>query len=365
MGELSAARQALLSEPLAPGAPASLEELRNPARRPHQPYQPVSQEVANFHPNHPVHIPRAILTSNLRRARKGAAPGPSGLISEALRLILDDETITDQFIQVSQLLAQGLVPPVAAQLLGFGRMVALQKPQGGIRGLVVGDLFRRLVSRSLAQLFASQLQKACRPWQYALTTRAGTEAVVKALVASTELDPDQTIVSVDGIGAYDHVSRTSMLTGLLQVPEANQCLPFVRLFYANPSCYVWHDQTGTPFTIHQAEGGEQGDPLMPALYCLGQHAALAAIQQQLNPNEALYAFLDDVYLVVPSQRVGDVLRIVQLQLSTQLGRQPGFATSQPRASSLRRPSRQSRLHPTPAPPGHPQAPTALRPLAHT
>ena len=140
--------------------------------------------------------------------------------------------------------------------------------------------------------------------------------MVKALVASTELDPDQTIVSVDGIGAYDHVSRTRMLTGLLQVPEANQCLPFVRLFYANPSCYVWHDQTGTPFTIHQEEGGEQGDPLMPALYCLGQHAALAAIQQQLNPNEALYAFLDDVYLVVPSQRVGDVLRIVQHQLST-------------------------------------------------
>ena len=241
------------------------------------------------------------------------------------------------------------------------------------------DFFRRLVSRSLVQLFASQLQRACRPWQYALSTRAGAEAVVKALVANTELDPDQNIVSVDGVGAYDHVSRTSMLTGLLQVPEANQCLPFVRLFYANPSCYVWHDQTGTPFTIHQEEGGEQGDPLMPALYCLGQHAALAAIQQQLNPNEALYAFLDDVYLVVPSQRVGDVLRIVQHQLSThahvhlhhgkarvwnaagrapafpprmrpgQLGRQPGTATSQPRASSLRRPSRQSRIHPTPAP----------------
>ena len=107
---------------------------------------------------HPVRIPRAILTGNLCRARKGVAPGPSGLTSEALRLILDDEAVTNQFVQVSQLLAQGSVPQAAARLLGLGRVVALQTLNGGT------------ISRSLAQQFASQLQSASRPWQFALST---------------------------------------------------------------------------------------------------------------------------------------------------------------------------------------------------
>ena len=34
-----------------------------------------------------------------------------------------------------------------------------------------------------------------------------------------------------------------MLRGLHHVEGANACLPFVRLFYSQPSQYVWHDET--------------------------------------------------------------------------------------------------------------------------
>ena len=40
------------------------------------------------------------------------------------------------------------------------------------------------------------------------------------------------------------------------------------------SQYVWHDATGEAHTVTQAEGGEQGDPLTPALFALGQRSAL-------------------------------------------------------------------------------------------
>ena len=42
--------------------------------------------------------------------------------------------------------------------------------------------------------------------------------------------------------------------------------------------------------IVQAEGGEQGDPLMPALFSLGQHPALQAVQAQLQDGDRLFAF---------------------------------------------------------------------------
>ena len=160
-------------------------------------------------------------------------------------------------------------------------------------GIVIGDLLRRLVSRCLAQTYASHF----------LSTRAGTEAIVHALTSATEAHPNHTILSVDGIGAYDTISRTSMLEGLREVPDANSCLPFVRQFYAQPSTYVWHDTNGQPHAITQAEGGEQGDPLMPALFSLGQKGALEAVQTNLEEGEGLYAFLDDVYAVSSPHRV--------------------------------------------------------------
>ena len=146
--------------------------------------------------------------------------------------------------------------------------------------------------------------------------------MVHALTAVTEANPTHTILSVDGVGAYDNISRNSMLQGLRDVPEANRCLPFVKMFYGAPSQYIWHSATGEAHIISQAEGGEQGDPLMPALFSLGQRAALRTMQQHLLPNESLLAFLDDVYVVVPPNRVRPVYdtlaHTLQSQASIQL-----------------------------------------------
>ena len=101
-------------------------------------------------------------------------------------------------------------------------VVALQKPNGRVRGIVIGDFTRRLVARCFAQQKAEAFQEACSPFQFALSTRSGAERVVRLLTAALELDPESTIVSVDGVGAFDTMSRQAMLQGLLRVPGANQ-----------------------------------------------------------------------------------------------------------------------------------------------
>ena len=71
---------------------------------------------------------------------------------------------------------------------------------------------------------------------------------------------------------------------------------------------------GDTHEIPQGGGGEQGDPLMPMLFALGQHRALEAVQRRLRDNEKLFAFLDDVYLVCTPNRVADVLAILAQEL---------------------------------------------------
>ena len=61
----------------------------------------------------------------------------------------------------------------------------------------------------------------------------------------------------------------------------------------------------------QGEGGEQGDPLMPLLFCLGQHPALSAASAQLEPGEKLFAYLDEIYIVCRPERVGAVFNLLE------------------------------------------------------
>ena len=77
-----------------------------------------------------------------------------------------------------------------------------------------------------------------------------------------ELDPRKTLLSIDGVGAFDHIKRKAMMEALYTNPELAPVLPFVRLFYGKDSKYVCYDEEGLPHEICQGEGGEQGDPLM-------------------------------------------------------------------------------------------------------
>ena len=78
-------------------------------------------------------------------------------------------------------------------------------------------------------------QDAWQPYQFALSSRAGAPS------ASFESNPEATLLSVDGVGAFDTISR-HMLGDLLKTPGL--IFPFVRMFYSEPSEYVWHDANG-------------------------------------------------------------------------------------------------------------------------
>ena len=82
-------------------------------------------------------------------------------------------------------------------------------------------------------------------------------------------------MSVDGVGAFDLISRPAMLTGLRDAPRFAVLRQALEVHLGRRAREV-HE-------VFQGEGGEQGDPLMSALLALGQHAALVAIQNLLLP----------------------------------------------------------------------------------
>ena len=314
LGEMSAAARALTAEPLAEGNEATLAELRDPARRPQEPYRQLPQDLREFLPDEPFHLSWRRFLANLRGVRRGAAAGPSGATAEHYKIMLDDEESARFLYAAARALARAEIPPEILAGIRLGRLVTLRKANGRIRGLVMGDVFRRLTARTVAQQLSEPLQQACSPFQYALSTRAGTECVARAIRAATEMDPRTTLLSIDGVGAFDHVAREGMFRGLRENPALSTALPFVRQFYGSDSLYLWYDDLGNAHEVRQAEGGEQGDPLMPGLFALAQHPALVAVQAQLHDGEAMFAFLDDIYVISLPTRTRAIFDLVQIAL---------------------------------------------------
>ena len=137
-------------------------------------------------------------------------------------------------------------------------MTALSKADGGVRGIVAGDVIRRLVARTMSQQLMEAVQSATSPFQHATATRAGCECISHVLHGLTELNPNATILSVDRLSA----------------PKAGDCgkvwsaLPFVSIFCGSPSQYLWEGKRAVTHRIHQEEGREQGDAMMPLFHSL-------------------------------------------------------------------------------------------------
>ena len=157
LGEVSAARQALCASDLAPGTHETLETLRDPARRPSNQVEPLSRRVLDFIPAAEVSLDRKTFAGNLKRACKVSAGGPSGMTSDHLRVVLDDERCTDLLADAAEDLARAKIPDTIAQAVRLGRLTALQKDSGGLRGIVAGDVLRRLTARTLAMQHGDEM----------------------------------------------------------------------------------------------------------------------------------------------------------------------------------------------------------------
>ena len=75
--------------------------------------------------------------------------------------------------------------------------------------------------------------------------------VAHAIQSLTDLDNHATVMSIDGISAFDLISRAAMLDGLSNVRGGVSVLPFVRQFHTEPSQYFWTDDYGVIHSIHQ------------------------------------------------------------------------------------------------------------------
>ena len=127
--------------------------------------------------------------------------------------------------------ARASVPKSIFHSFMLASVTALRKRDGGVRGIATGTVFRRLVAwlGNSGVKWRKFVRRSNSHYQHGQAWSAG-----HAVRAVTDADHSATVLSVDGVGAYDHVLRASMLKKL-EVPKLRQLLPFVRQAYVIPS----------------------------------------------------------------------------------------------------------------------------------
>ena len=297
--QLSKAAALLTSPGLAPPTEATKTSLANPDKRPRWAYEALPE----FAPTDRFALDREQVMQNIRSIKKGSSPGRAGLRGEHLRLLLDTDSNTFELLcQVLDLIANADIPTSVKNSLAVGSLTPFRKvdvdgTDKGVRGICTGHLLRRLIARTLAQKHREEIETATAPEQLAMGSRSGVDLATLTARAALELDPELVLLSIDGVGAFDHISRKSMFQALNELPNAREMIPFLRIFYGQQSTFLVSG-FDDGFEVSQGEGGEQGDALMPALFSLGLSLALREARADLQEGETAFAFLDDVYLLV-------------------------------------------------------------------
>ncbi|CAI5998832.1 unnamed protein product [Closterium sp. NIES-64] len=294
-GDWSRSLAALEAGEFAPPSSETISSLSS--KHPPAP-QPLPHWISTFTPDSYPQLSAPLLHLALRSAPRGTAAGPSGWLIEHLRdTFLTSQQHLPSLLRLFQNWLQAELPLSVRSYYTASTLVALKKPQGGVRPIAIGEVLPRLLSRCITLMFKQQMRDTFLPClQFGVAVPAGIEVMAHAVQSALSLHPDWAVLQLDVANAFNSFNRIAMFEALRSSPFS-PLIPYFSLFYSSPS--PLHYRNGpTLHTFESASGVRQGDPCGPFLYALTQQLAILPTQNQF-PSIFISSYADDTFLVGP------------------------------------------------------------------
>ena len=278
-----------------------------------------------------------------RKPKKGSAGGPSGWSQEAYGMAatycVSNDSVGDSYLyRFVAAVAAGKVPAVIFPFIAGGKLIALLKPAGGVRPIVIGEALRRLTGRALfksvsksgalQRFFCPLMPKhgeeavtpdfgaGVVPAQVGVNTPSGCELLASAVQAALQLhdgsdesDPEPWVCfSVDFKNMFNSVSRVEALRALGlaaagDFPEFADILPFLRMLYnkdPDSMAKLWVCLGGEEDfeDIISTEGSHQGCPFGGLVACAALQPVLTEVASGMDKG-LVGGYCDDVKICGP------------------------------------------------------------------
>nr|GEZ97617.1 hypothetical protein [Tanacetum cinerariifolium] len=306
-GHFTAAIKVLTSSGVAPSNPETLHELE--AKHPHAPPLNLSSSPLGVDA---LCVHKDLVLNRIRNFPKGTSCGQDGLRAQHLMDILGGaaSAVADDLLgtitEVVNLFLSGKCPSQLGEYIASAPLTLLVKPGGGIRPIVVGTAWRRLVSKVASSSIGISMNTYLQDFQFGVGVPGGCEAVlhsVNRLVESKGNEVGLSMLLVDFSNAFNLVDMSVLLEeSRVQCPSIS---PWVEFCYARPARLYYGDST-----LWSCQGVQQGNPLGPLLFTLALHPLIQTINQLCKLT--LHAwYLDDGIIVGDTLMVAKALDIIK------------------------------------------------------
>ncbi|KAL0221229.1 hypothetical protein RCL1_001083 [Eukaryota sp. TZLM3-RCL] len=185
---------------------------------------------------------------------------------------------------------------VLPEALTASKLVALNKPNGGVRPIAVSESITRLLAIVVFNRCKSSSINYLKDFQWGIGVVDGAACTVHAVETLLYKHSTKSALLLDFSNAFNAIKRASILTSINNSPICS-LFPYFHAQHSMNSKLIFHS-----YSVASSSGVKQGDPLGPLLFCMAIHEIILKFKQ-LFPGIDVVGYMDDLTLLGKSEEL--------------------------------------------------------------
>ena len=222
--------------------------------------------------------------------RTKGSGGPSGVDANGFRRILTCKSfkrsgteLCEAIASMTKRLCTEYVDPRGLEAILANRLIPLDKGEGAVRPIGVGEVLRRIMGKCVTKVTKPDVIDASGSLQVCAGHKSGSEAAIHAMRELFEHDNSDAVLLIDASNAFNSLNRAAALHNIrvlcpsIATYAINTDREPARLFIVGGQ------------ELRSSEGTTQGDPLAMSLYAISLQPLITRLQVRSAASQCWYA----------------------------------------------------------------------------